>query len=65
MDYASHYYIANNFTETGADVKKQKEKELKEKYNMDDKKRPTKTEPIKQKSKWEDMGFGKAETNKG
>ena len=46
-------------------AKAKKEKELKEKYNMDDKKTPTKTEPIKQKSKWEDMGFGKAETNKG
>jgi len=45
--------------------KAKKEKELKEKYNMDDKKTPTKTEPIKKKSKWEDMGFGKAETNKG
>jgi len=43
--------------------KAKKEKELKEKYNMDDKKTPAKTEPIK--SKWEDMGFGKAETNKG
>ena len=46
-------------------AKAKKEKELKEKYNMDDKKTPQKTEPIKQKSKWEDMGFGKAETNKG
>ena len=46
-------------------AKAKKEKELKEKYNMDDKKTPTKTEPIKEKSKWEDMGFGKAETNKG
>ena len=46
-------------------AKAKKEKELKEKYNMDDKKIPQKTEPIKQKSKWEDMGFGKAETNKG
>ena len=44
-------------------AKAKKEKELKEKYNMDDKKTPQKTEPIK--SKWEDMGFGKAETNKG
>ena len=43
--------------------KAKKERELKEKYNMDDKKTPAKTEPIK--SKWEDMGFGKAETNKG
>ena len=43
--------------------KAKKERELKEKYNMDDKKTPQKTEPIK--SKWEDMGFGKAETNKG
>ena len=32
---------------------------------MDDKKTPQKTEPIKEKSKWEDMGFGKTETNKG
>jgi hypothetical protein len=46
-------------------AKAKKEKELKEKYNMDDKKTPQKTEPIKEKSKWEDMGFGKAETNKG
>ena len=46
-------------------AKAKKEKELREKYNMDDKKTPTKTEPIKEKSKWEDMGFGKAETNKG
>ena len=44
-------------------AKAKKEKELREKYNMDDKKTPQKTEPIK--SKWEDMGFGKAETNKG
>jgi len=44
-------------------AKAKKERELKEKYNMDDKKTPAKTEPIK--SKWEDMGFGKAETNKG
>ena len=43
--------------------KAKKERELKEKYNMDNKKTPAKTEPIK--SKWEDMGFGKAETNKG
>ena len=41
-----------------------KEKELKEKYRMDDKKTPA-PEPIKKKSKWEDMGFGKKETNKG
>ena len=46
-------------------AKAKKEKELREKYNMDDKKTPQKTEPIKEKSKWEDMGFGKAETNKG
>jgi hypothetical protein len=46
-------------------AKAKKEKELREQYNMDDKKTPTKTEPIKEKSKWEDMGFGKAETNKG
>ena len=45
--------------------KAKKERELKEQYNMDDKKTPQKTEPIKQKSKWEDMGFGKTETNKG
>ena len=44
-------------------AKAKKEKELKEKYNMDDKKTPAPTEPIK--SKWEDMGFGKTETNKG
>ena len=43
-------------------AKAKKEKELKEKYNMDDKKTPAKTEPIK--SKWEDMGFGKKETDK-
>ena len=46
-------------------AKAKKEKELREKYNMDDKKTPQKPEPIKEKSKWEDMGFGKAETNKG
>ena len=46
-------------------AKAKKEKELREKYNMDDKKTPQKTEPIKEKSKWEDMGFGKTETNKG
>ena len=37
-----------------------------EKYAMDDKKSPAQAEPIpERKSKWEDMGFGKAETNKG
>ena len=41
-----------------------KERELKEKYGMDDKKTPA-PETIKKKSKWEDMGFGKKETNKG
>jgi len=46
-------------------AKNKKEKELKERYGMDDKKTPASTEPIKKKSKWEDMGFGKAETNKG
>jgi len=46
--------------------KAKKEKELKEKYGMDDKKTPApETETIKKKSKWEDMGFGKKETNKG
>ena len=43
--------------------KLKKEKELKEKYGMDDKKSPA-PEPIQKKSKWEDMGFGKKETDK-
>jgi len=45
-------------------AKTKKEKELKEKYGMDDKKSPAPTEPIQKKSKWEDMGFGKKETDK-
>ena len=45
------------------DAKAKKEKELKEKYGMDDKKSPA-PEPIQKKSKWEDMGFGKKETDK-
>jgi len=44
-------------------AKAKKEKELKEKYGMDDKKSPA-PEPIQKKSKWEDMGFGKKETDK-
>ena len=43
-------------------AKNKKEKELKEKYGMEDKKSPAPTEPIQKKSKWEDMGFGKSET---
>jgi len=43
-------------------AKAKKEKELKEKYGMEDKKSPAPTEPIQKKSKWEDMGFGKSET---
>jgi hypothetical protein len=45
--------------------KLKKERELKEQYGMNDKKTPAPTEPIKKKSKWEDMGFGKKETDKG
>jgi len=44
-------------------AKIKKERELKEQYGMDDKKSPA-PEPIKKKSKWEDMGFGKKETDK-
>jgi len=46
-------------------AKAKKEKDLREKYAMDDKKSPAQAEPIPdRKSKWEDMGFGKTETNK-
>ena len=41
-----------------------KERELKEKYGMDDKKTPA-PETIKKKSKWVDLEFGKKETDKG
>ena len=44
-------------------AKIKKERELKEQYGMDDKKTRA-PEPIKKKSKWEDMGFGKKETDK-
>ena len=47
-------------------AKAKKERELKEQYGMKDEKTPApETETIKKKSKWEDMGFGKKETNKG
>ena len=46
-------------------AKAKKERELKEQYGMKDEKTPAPTEPIKKKSKWEDMGFGKKETDKG
>ena len=45
-------------------AKAKKERELKEQYGMKDEKTPAPTEPIKKKSKWEDMGFGKKETDK-
>jgi len=44
--------------------KLKKERELKEQYGMNDKKTPAPTEPIKKKSKWVDMEFGKKETDK-
>jgi len=46
-------------------AKAKKEKDLREKYAMDDNKAPAQAEPIpERKSKWEDMGFGKTETDK-
>jgi len=45
-------------------AKAKKERELKEQYGLDKKKSPAPTEPINKKSKWEDMGFGKKETDK-
>ena len=46
--------------------KAKKERELKEQYGMKDEKTSApETETIKKKSKWEDMGFGKKETDKG
>ena len=45
-------------------AKAKKEKDLREKYAMDDKKSPAQAEPIpERKSKWEDMGFGKTKTD--
>ena len=43
--------------------KLKKEKEVKERYGMED--APPKEEVKKQKSNWEDMSFGKTKTNKG
>ena len=46
-------------------AKAKKEKDLREKYAMDDNKAPAQAEPIpERKSKWEDMGFGKTKTDK-
>ena len=42
--------------------KLKKEREIKERYGMDE---IPKDEPVKKKSSWEDMSFGKKETNKG